>query len=186
MIKKRPWIILKAKNSFKQKANKLHNFKYNYDKTIYVNSKTKIEILCKSCKTSFWQTPNNHLRGRGCPKCASNRGWSKSEWLLFCERKSKTICKVYILLLFNDQEKFIKVGLTSNSVKRRYDKYKMPYDYVIIKEYDLNPGNAWDTEKIIHKYLNNYSYLPKIKFEGMKECFNSDALKVIDSIIIPT
>ena len=48
--------------------NKHGNF-YNYSKVKYINSSTKVEILCPMHGT-FYQTPGNHLNGQGCPKCA--------------------------------------------------------------------------------------------------------------------
>ena len=60
---------LNAKNAFQEKANKIHKYKYDYSKTNYLNSKTKVCIICP-IHGEFWQTPNNHLQGQGCPKCA--------------------------------------------------------------------------------------------------------------------
>ena len=38
----------------------------------YVNAHTKVCIICpKHDHGEFWQTPNNHLNGRGCPKCCN-------------------------------------------------------------------------------------------------------------------
>lgn len=39
-----------------------------YTKAKYVNSRTKVCITCP-IHGDFWQTPNAHLRGNGCPKC---------------------------------------------------------------------------------------------------------------------
>ena len=50
------------------KAHKVHGYKYIYDKMEYVNSATKTCITCRE-HGDFWQTPNNHLSGQGCPKC---------------------------------------------------------------------------------------------------------------------
>lgn len=47
----------------------IHGDKYGYDKVKYVNINTKINILCKKHNEYFLQSPNNHLRGDGCPKC---------------------------------------------------------------------------------------------------------------------
>jgi len=49
-------------------ANRLHLNKYDYSKVKYVNNKTKILINCSE-HGDFLQTPNSHLRGRGCPIC---------------------------------------------------------------------------------------------------------------------
>lgn len=56
---------------FIKKAKSIHKDKYEYDKVEYKNSYTKIKIYCKCCQNYFWQTPNKHLTGRGCPKCGN-------------------------------------------------------------------------------------------------------------------
>ena len=64
-------------DEFVERASKIHNGRYIYDKTKYVNAETKIPILCLEHGT-FWMTPMNHLLGQGCPKC-SGRGLTTSE-----------------------------------------------------------------------------------------------------------
>ena len=66
-----------AKNScgideFIEKAKKVHGEKYDYSKVEYVNSKTKVCIICPE-HGEFWQTPSEHLNGCGCKKCASDK-----------------------------------------------------------------------------------------------------------------
>ena len=53
---------------FIKKANEKHGGKYDYDKVDYVNCDSKVCIIC-SKHGKFWQTPSNHLHGKGCPKC---------------------------------------------------------------------------------------------------------------------
>ena len=57
-------------NSFIDKANTIHNHKYNYDNAVYVNASTKVKIVCP-VHGKFNQTPNSHLNKRGCPLCHS-------------------------------------------------------------------------------------------------------------------
>lgn len=54
---------------FIDKANSVHNYKYDYSKSEYINTSTKVCIICPD-HGEFWQVPNNHLLGAGCPKCA--------------------------------------------------------------------------------------------------------------------
>ncbi len=54
---------------FIKKANQVHNNKYTYDKVDYVKSIEKVIMTCPN-HGDFMQSPNNHLRGAGCPKCA--------------------------------------------------------------------------------------------------------------------
>ena len=55
---------------FIKKANKKHNGKYDYSKVEYIDSHTKVCIICPE-HGEFWQGPANHLSGQNCPKCAS-------------------------------------------------------------------------------------------------------------------
>lgn len=59
---------------FVEKASNLHCDKYDYSQAVYVNSRTKIMIVCPEHGT-FEQLPSSHLQGNGCPKCA--RIWSE-------------------------------------------------------------------------------------------------------------
>jgi len=55
------------KNLIKQ-FQKVHGNKYNYDKVVYNNCRTKICIICQE-HGEFWQLPLNHRNGQGCPDC---------------------------------------------------------------------------------------------------------------------
>ena len=57
-------------NSFIEKAKEKHGCKYRYSKSNYVDSHTKLVVTCPK-HGDFMITPNNHLRGKGCPKCSS-------------------------------------------------------------------------------------------------------------------
>lgn len=81
---------------FVAKANELHGNKYDYSKVVYVNSRTKVSIICPIHGT-FEQLPSSHLSGNGCPKCAriytdehrqhlaessrKSRGMTTEEWI---------------------------------------------------------------------------------------------------------
>lgn len=55
-------------STFIDKATTKHKGLYNYGKTKYINSKTKIIITCPT-HGDFEQLPASHLYGRGCPSC---------------------------------------------------------------------------------------------------------------------
>ncbi len=62
-------IASKSTNSaFINKANIIHNDKYDYSLVDYFNNKTKVKIIC-NIHGIFEQKPNNHLYGQGCPMC---------------------------------------------------------------------------------------------------------------------
>lgn len=51
-------------------ANIVHNNKYSYEKTIFTRLRDRIFITCPT-HGEFDQIAGNHLRGRGCVKCAN-------------------------------------------------------------------------------------------------------------------
>lgn len=55
---------------FIERANAIHNNKYDYSKVDYKDCNTKVCIICPE-HGEFWQTPKQHLKGHGCKKCAS-------------------------------------------------------------------------------------------------------------------
>jgi predicted nucleic-acid-binding Zn-ribbon protein len=72
---------------FIEKANKVHDNTYDYTETVYINAHDKVIIICKE-HGMFKKTPNDHLRGSGCPGC-NNRGYSRTqiEWLNFISKR---------------------------------------------------------------------------------------------------
>tara|TARA_B110000879_G_scaffold209302_1_gene296687 strand:+ start:95 stop:1117 length:1023 start_codon:yes stop_codon:yes gene_type:complete len=58
-----------TKDIFIKRCKEKHDNKYDYSLVDYVNTKTKVEIICKK-HGKFLQIPEIHLRGGGCQKCA--------------------------------------------------------------------------------------------------------------------
>jgi very-short-patch-repair endonuclease/uncharacterized protein YbbK (DUF523 family) len=68
--KKCKWNDLKlTQEEVIKRFKKVHGDKYDYSKVRYINSNTKVEILCSE-HGSFFQLPSSHLNKHGCPKCA--------------------------------------------------------------------------------------------------------------------
>jgi hypothetical protein len=65
---------------FIEKANSKHNMRYDYSLINYINSRTKVVIICDK-HGEFEQEPANHLRGQGCPKCAGVKNSTKDEFI---------------------------------------------------------------------------------------------------------
>lgn len=55
-------------NNFIEKANAIHNFEYDYSKSVYIDSRSYLIITCR-LHGDFEQRPSKHLFGQGCPKC---------------------------------------------------------------------------------------------------------------------
>jgi 5-methylcytosine-specific restriction endonuclease McrA len=70
-----PWCAIDAKHTTERFIEDMlcsgiySENKYNYKMVEYIGDDKKIEIYCNDCKVSFWQTPSNHKRGRGCIRC---------------------------------------------------------------------------------------------------------------------
>jgi len=66
--------ILRTKNQrytsqeFINSVRTVHFNKYDYSKVNYINSQTKVEIVCPIHR-SFFMKPNSHYNGQGCPQC---------------------------------------------------------------------------------------------------------------------
>lgn len=57
-----------AAQSFVVKSKEVHGDTYDYSKVIYTTAIIKVKILCK-IHGIFEQTPSDHIRGAGCPRC---------------------------------------------------------------------------------------------------------------------
>lgn len=56
------------KDEFIKKSKIVHKEDIDYSKVEYINSRTKVCLICPE-HGEFWVTPSNYLRGSGCPKC---------------------------------------------------------------------------------------------------------------------
>lgn len=173
---------------FINQAREIHGDKYDYSKVKYKTSNKKIKIYCRKHKKYFLQVLNNHLQGQSCPECAfestvkynresSVKGWKDDDWIRAAQ-KSKYFdsFKVYIIRCFNDNEQFYKIGRTFTTIKTRFDCREcdktMPYQYEIIKEITGEAKYICKLERKLQKQHNEYKYIPKIRFNGMYECFS--------------
>lgn len=65
-------------------AKRVHGDKYDYSKVEYINNSTKVCIICP-VHGEFWQTPNKHLEGRGCPKCSGR--YRTTDYFIFLSKQ---------------------------------------------------------------------------------------------------
>jgi len=111
-------------SQFIKKANLIHNFLYDYTKVNYINSKTKINIICNK-HGSYFQKPKGHLNGRGCPTCKSSKG----------EIKILTVLKL-LNLNYKKEQKFNKC---KNIKLLPFDYIVTIKDKILLIEYDGEP-----------------------------------------------
>lgn len=163
------------------------NFKYGYDgadKHIFADCKThgKISRLLN----------NYRQQDIGCPECAKLkyleiRCYTRSKFKYFCDKNGGGLGTLYVLKCFNDNECFIKVGITCFNVDKRYKtKYSMPYNYEILSEIKMLPDLCYNSEIDLIRKLKSCRYSPNLYFGGSKtECFyfNEDVLKMIEDYL---
>lgn len=147
---------------FKEKAGIKHNHKYIYDKVAWVNSTTKVCIICP-IHGEFWQTPKDHLHGNGCPKCSGR--YMDREY--FIEKSIKIHGNKYIYdkVVFNGVDKKVCLvcpehgdfwATPTNHMRgtgcpkcanKRKTKTQEEFNEEFIEKY----GNKYDTSELIYK-----------------------------------
>ena len=100
-------------DAFVEESKKIHNDKYDYSKVQYTNNHTKVCIICPE-HGEFWQTPDKHTQGEGCPICNN----SKMELLVRKELDKNNI-------KYEQQKQFNWLG------KQKLDFYLPDYNIAI-------------------------------------------------------
>jgi hypothetical protein len=70
----------KTLDQFISDAKDIHGNRYDYSKAFYIVDAVKLQIICQ-VHGSFWQSPTNHLYGKGCPSCSKNISYKEIKWL---------------------------------------------------------------------------------------------------------
>lgn len=138
--------------------NKANEDKCGYSLVKYVNAKTKVEIICKAGHPNFFQTPDSHQHGSGCPECSVtgfNPGAPGS---------------LYILR----HEDITKVGITNTSLDRRIKQINRSSgkDFKVLTYILFENGQvATDLEtELLRKYRKTHKTPTEI-YDGYSECF---------------
>lgn len=156
-------------------ANTVHSYVYDYSLVpLGVRARDKVQIICNT-HGIFKQNFGNHLNGQGCPSCRLLCwGWSLDKFTDKCKH-SLNKGTFYILKCTDGVELFYKLGITSKSIKERYNsKNLMPYSFEVIQEINDTPENIWLLELMLKEFIlkSNMHYTPHKKFGGsLTECF---------------
>jgi predicted nucleic acid-binding Zn-ribbon protein len=81
---------------FIQRSTERHAGKYDYSKSVYVNKRSKVCIICP-IHGEFFQTAANHMRGQGCPACGKKYAseWRKGKWNDFVSESKSRFGDIY-------------------------------------------------------------------------------------------
>lgn len=154
-------------SEFIKKARRVHGDKYDYSLTRYTTCVDEIKIICKT-HGLFNQRAADHIKGRGCRKCA-RYGFNTSK-------------DAYVyLLLDTDTSSAVKVGITNNVEKRiKQLKKSTPFEFNVLDIIQVEGEWAFSVEKFYHAHLVN---LGLKGFDGATEWFefNGDVIRSISS-----
>lgn len=65
--------VRKTTKTFINEGQRVHDFKYSYDKVEYIKNQIKVIIICP-IHGDFSQNPLSHIQGSGCPNCGESQG----------------------------------------------------------------------------------------------------------------
>jgi len=122
---------------FIERSRKIHGNKYDYSLVNYINTKTKVKIICPE-HGIFEQIPDNHYNGAKCPCCQCFKGEQKIADYL----NSKNIESVYEYK-YDDlkDEKLLS-----------YDFYLQKYNLLI----EFNGKQHYEFISYFHKDLHDF------------------------------
>jgi hypothetical protein len=143
----------------------VHGGKYTYHPETITLSQEDMKITCPT-HGEFWQQPLHHQRGHGCPKCGYYSAYKKDRWV---EKSNEKNPKLYILELNKDEEVFYKIGITGDTLEKRFSG-RLPYEYKVVAIVENEASKIWELEKKLLRLTKEYKYTPSIDFEGMTEC----------------
>lgn len=167
-----------------EKAKTIHNDFYDYTDLInnYKKLHCKYNIICP-VHGEFSQSFAAHIHHKaGCPHCyAVNRnGFNSLKWINNANNYNPIL---YLARLYNDNEQFLKIGITYNTIKQRFAHYSSAgYKYEILSEIKVikHGGRAIALMELeLHLGLQEYKYKPQLYFKGQGECYKYENLSEI-------
>ena len=160
---------------FIERSKLAHGDKYIYDKSIYINDITKIEVICPT-HGSFLQRPSSHFSGNGCPSCRWSLGEKKVSSFLeknlirFETQKRFPECKNKFQLKFD-------FYLTDLNILIEYDgiQHFMPVDY-------FGGAEAFEYQKKLRKIKEKFCEEQKI--ELVKISYLDDVNEILTNLLL--
>lgn len=175
---------------FIQKSNIIHNNRFDYSLVNYKNNRTPVIIICPE-HGEFKQQPGYHQANTiSCPDCVSNMrskngigGYSPAFFKQHSGIKNKPAL-LYVVKIYNENEFFIKVGITTRSLDTRFSKLNsINYTFKSIYTREIPLYSAFIKEQEILVAFKDNSYIPQKKFDGWTECFFFDTIHDIISYL---
>ena len=162
---------------FIEKANLVHNNKYDYSKSIYKRSDEKIKIICPE-HGEFEQIARNHLIGQGCPKCFFEKSSFETELLDYIQSiipDKKIIENDRYILEGKEIDIYIpelKIAFEANGLIWHSEKFNLD------KNYHLNKTKQCLKQgiQLIHIFEDEWQYKQEIcksRISNILNCSNN-------------
>ena len=169
-----------TKEQFIERAKIIHGDKYDYSKTNYVNTDTKVCIICPK-HGEFWQTPHDHLGGHGCAKCGFESGFSK-------QRKTSEQFIKDAIQIYGSEYDYSKVNYFNAYTKvciicsKHGEFWQTPHDHLkgrkcpkcseSLREFEIRKFLTDKTnEEFVYQYCSDWLGLQRIDFFFPKQNF---------------
>jgi len=161
--------LRKTLKQFKVDATTTHRGIYKYSKVIYTGAKTKVIVTCPK-HGDFPTTPDNHIRGKGCPTCAN---LNRNKWYL-----DEPTILYYIRL--DLPKPLYKIGVTAKRVgiAKRYQSDKIPYTIIAQQTFHTGKVAYMIEQYLLQEHKANKYKGPNVLKGGNSELFNSDVLQL--------
>ena len=160
--------------SFIKKAKEVHGDLYDYSLVHYIDSHTKVKIICREHGV-FETKPYVHVGGAICFECSYLSREKEISWTSDRYKNIPTI--LYYIRL--KKENLYKIGITKRSLKERFSKHELE-NIEIISEVKYEDGSeAFEKEYKILKENKDFQYKgPNILEKGNTELFTKNILNI--------
>jgi hypothetical protein len=161
---------------FISKSNKIHMNKYSYDKSIYINNKTKLIVVCPH-HGDFLITPIHHYQGHGCKKCSHQHRRSTEEFILESN-------KIHNNKYDYNNSIFLSLKNSVNIICNIHGEFSQGAGHHLIGHGCPNCSLSHG-EKFIKKWLdrNEIKYISQKKFDN---CLSLKSKKLKFDFFLPT
>ncbi len=187
---------------FIKKSIEIHGDKYDYSEAIYINNKTHLVVICRTCFDNFLVTPNMHLQQKcGCPYCNGNNrltkdtfistfnhihgynfsfdkliiGTSNDKIILTCHKHGDYISTQKKSLYLKNGCPMCKESKGEKKIRLFLDKQNIPY----IREYIIKKLGNYRFDFYIKKYNLIIEYDGKQHFQPISFFGGLDALRKV-------